>query len=400
MKLKELRKLASLHKIKGRSKMNKAQLEVALKPILQAKKSRKRRSVKRKRRSVKKSRKKIKKASVYCGNNGAATNGKPIGTKHQCLKVGIGKGLYLPCERSYGGVYDPIDDRKMYCGDKIDMPPGYDIMGSPSLCLKVGIGLGKAQRARNGCRKPRRSRKTNRKRKASRKKNKFSMFAPPIYPMKPKKKRNCCNELKNCRDHNRYLINKLKPYLEAEKRFKKTVPKLSQPTTLGAKAVLDDLKEAGLLKKKFSYAEKPSKQPLTIYLTKSKKFGKKWEIKFTKDGKSHKADFGSAGMSDFTKHHDAFRMVRYVRRHGGKIPYKVEKIVEANTNAPTKQRKAAEKKVIEMMKKVTTSPKENWKRDGMHKAGFWSRWLTWSEPSINKAIKLIEEKFNVKIIKK
>ena len=169
MKLKELRKLASLHKIKGRSKMNKARLEAALKPILQTKKSRKRRSVKRKRRSVKKSRKKIKKASVYCGNNGAATNGKPIGTKHQCLKVGIGKGLYLPCERSYGGVYDPIDDRKMYCGDKIDMPPGYDIMGSPSLCLKVGIGLGKAQRARNGCRKPRRSRKTSRKRKASRK---------------------------------------------------------------------------------------------------------------------------------------------------------------------------------------------------------------------------------------
>jgi len=429
MKLKELRKLASLHKIKGRSKMNKAQLEVALKPILQAKKSRKRRSVKRKRRSVKKSRKKIKKAAVYCGNNGAATNGKPIGTKHQCLKVGIGKGLYLPCERSYGGVYDPIDDRKMYCGDKIDMPPGYDIMGSPSLCLKVGIGLGKAQRARNGCRKPRRSRKTSRKRKASRKrrsrkprrsrktsrkrkasrkKNKFSMIAWPIHPMgpnkprrsKPKKKRNCCNELKICRNHNRYLINKLAPYLEAARRFNEAVPNLPQPRTLGVKAVLADLEERGLLKKKFSYAEKPSKQPLTIYLTKSKKFGKKWEIKFTKDGKSHKADFGSAGMSDFTKHHDAFRMVRYVRRHGGKIPSKVEKIVEANTNAPTKQRKAAEKKVIEMMKKVTTSPKENWKRNGMHTAGFWSRWLTWSEPSMSKAIKLIEEKFNVKIIKK
>jgi hypothetical protein len=163
MKLKELRKLASLHKIKGRSKMNKARLEAALKPILQVKKS-------RKRRSVKKSRKKIKRASVYCGNNGAATKGKPIGTKHQCLKVGIGKGLYLPCERSYGGVYDPIDDRKMYCGDKIDMPPGYDILGSPSLCLKVGIGLGKAQRAQNGCRKPRRSRKTSRKRRSVKRK--------------------------------------------------------------------------------------------------------------------------------------------------------------------------------------------------------------------------------------
>ena len=230
------------------------------------------------------------------------------------------------------------------------------------------------------------------------------MFAPihPFGPSKkrrPKKRRNCCNELKNCRDDNRRLINKLTPYLEADRRFREAVPNLSQPGTLGVKAVLADLKKEGLLNK-FSYAEKPSKQPLTIYLSKSKKFGKKWEIKYTKDGKSHKADFGSAGMSDFTKHHDAFRMVRYVRRHGGEIPYKVEKIVEANTKASKKQRKAAEKKVIEMMKKVTTSPKENWKRDGMHKAGFWSRWLTWSEPSMNKAIKLIEEKFNVKIIKK
>ncbi len=231
------------------------------------------------------------------------------------------------------------------------------------------------------------------------------MIAWPIHPMgpnkprrskpKPKKKRDCCNELKNCRDDNRYLINKLTPYLEAERRFNEAVPNIPQPGKLGVEAVLADL---GLLK--FSYAEKPSKQPLTIYLSKSKKFGKKWEIKYTKDGKSHKADFGSAGMSDFTKHHDAFRMVRYVRRHGGKIPYKVEKIVEANTKASKKQRKAAEKKVIEMMKKVTTSPKENWKRDGMRKAGFWSRWLTWSEPSMSKAIKLIEEKFNVKIIKK
>ncbi len=316
MKLKELKKLASLHKIKGRSKMNKAQLEVALKPILQAKKSRKRRSVKRKRRSVKrkrrsvkKSRKKIKKASVYCGNNGAATNGKPIGTKHQCLKVGIGKGLYLPCERSYGGVYDPIDDRKMYCGDKIDMPPGYDIMGSPSLCLKVGIGLGKAQRAQNGCRKPRRSRKPRRKRKASRKrrsrkprrkrkasrkKNKFSMFAPPIYSMKPKKKRNCCNELKNCRNHNRRLINKLTPYLEAERRFNEAVPNLSQPTTLGADAVLDDLELAGLLNK-FSYAETPSKQPLKIYLSNQRSSVKNGKSNILKMVKVIKQTLGQPG---------------------------------------------------------------------------------------------------------
>jgi len=163
MKLKELIKLARLHKIRGRSKMNKAQLETALIQSLRVKKL-------RKRRSVKKSRKKIKRASIYCGNNGAATGGKPIGTKHQCLKVGIGKGLYLPCEKSYGGAYDPIDDRKMYCGDKQGIPAGYDIMGSPSLCLKVGIGLGKAQRAQNGCRKPRRNRKVSRKRRSVKRK--------------------------------------------------------------------------------------------------------------------------------------------------------------------------------------------------------------------------------------
>jgi len=31
------------------------------------------------------------------------------------------------------------------------MPAGYAIRGSPSLCLKKGIGVGKGIRARNGC---------------------------------------------------------------------------------------------------------------------------------------------------------------------------------------------------------------------------------------------------------
>lgn len=33
-------------------------------------------------------------------------------------------------------------------------------------------------------------------------------------------------------------------------------------------------------------------------------------------------------------------------------------------------------------------------------AGFWSRWLLWSAPTISSAINLIEKKFNVKITKR
>jgi hypothetical protein len=41
--------------------------------------------------------------------------------------------------------------------------------------------------------------------------------------------------------------------------------------------------------------------------------------------------------------------------------------------------------------------RENWTKSGIDTAGFWSRWLLWSEPSIEKAVKKIEEKFNIKI---
>ena len=62
MKLAELKKLAAKHKIKGRSKMNKAQLERALVPHLRVKKSRK--PVKKSRKPVKKSRKPVKRKTV------------------------------------------------------------------------------------------------------------------------------------------------------------------------------------------------------------------------------------------------------------------------------------------------------------------------------------------------
>ena len=90
-------------------------------------------------------------SNVYCGNNSSARNGKPIGTKSRCLRVGIGKGLHLPCTNSYRGPYNPIDGRRFYCGDQANLPAGYDVMGSNSMCLSKGIGIGKAARSRRGC---------------------------------------------------------------------------------------------------------------------------------------------------------------------------------------------------------------------------------------------------------
>ena len=63
-----------------------------------------------------------KQARIYCGNNGAATNNKPVGTRHQCMRVGIGKGLRLSCDNSYNGPYQPIDGRKIYCGNSPNLP--------------------------------------------------------------------------------------------------------------------------------------------------------------------------------------------------------------------------------------------------------------------------------------
>jgi len=69
-------------------------------------------------------------------------------------------------------------------------------------------------------------------------------------------------------------------------------------------------------------------------------------------------DFGAKGYQDFTQHKDPARMRLYVIRH---------------------------------------SKRENWKRSGINTAGFWSRWLLWSKPSLPEAIRFMNKKFSLKI---
>jgi|TARA_B100002019_G_C21273789_1_gene603937 hypothetical protein len=71
-------------------------------------------------------------------------------------------------------------------------------------------------------------------------------------------------------------------------------------------------------------------------------------------------DFGGKGYSDFTIHKDPTRMKRYLARHG--------------------------------------RMGETWSKNGIKTAGFWSRWLLWSKPSMKEAKTLMSKKFGIRFI--
>ena len=81
---------------------------------------------------------------------------------------------------------------------------------------------------------------------------------------------------------------------------------------------------------------------------------KKYRVTFP-DGKH--VDFGGKGYSDYTIHKDPERMKRYLKRHG--------------------------------------RMGENWTNKGIRTAGFWYRWLLWSEPSMPKAKRLVSSRFGL-----
>lgn len=72
-----------------------------------------------------------------------------------------------------------------------------------------------------------------------------------------------------------------------------------------------------------------------------------------------KVHFGRQGYSDYTKHKDRERMERYLTRH---------------------------------------RRRENWTRAGGKTAGFWSRWLLWSSPSLIGAKRKTEKVLGKKIV--
>ena len=72
-----------------------------------------------------------------------------------------------------------------------------------------------------------------------------------------------------------------------------------------------------------------------------------------------KVNFGRKGYSDYTIHKDRERMKRYLTRH---------------------------------------RKRENWTRAGARTAGFWSRWLLWSEPNFQAALRRTQKVLGRKIV--
>ena len=95
---------------------------------------------------------------------------------------------------------------------------------------------------------------------------------------------------------------------------------------------------------------------VTVHLYPSPRRGKKWRVTF-QNGKS--VDFGQVGYADYTMHKDPARMKRYLVRHARH---------ESWTDAQT--------------------------------AGFWSRWLLWSKPTLEGAKKLIRSKFKINFVRR
>lgn len=121
---------------------------------------------------------------------------------------------------------------------------------------------------------------------------------------------------------------------------------------------------------------------IKVKLSKSPISTKKFRVVF-EDGSV--VDFGAHGYSDYTKHKNPMRMRSYVRRHGGNIPNKLK-----FENSP--------KIVQDDMLKVVKSNKENWTQNGIKTAGFWSRWLLWSYPTLKEAKNFIRKKFQLHIV--
>jgi hypothetical protein len=96
-------------------------------------------------------------------------------------------------------------------------------------------------------------------------------------------------------------------------------------------------------------------------LYKSNKPDKKFMVQFVNPNTDrwNTIHIGSAGMSDYTIHNDDNRKNRYIQRHSGM--------------------------------------NEDWTKNGIYTAGFWSHWLLWNKKTIIASIKNIEKKFKIKI---
>jgi len=82
---------------------------------------------------------------------------------------------------------------------------------------------------------------------------------------------------------------------------------------------------------------------------------KKWDAIFEKEGKEKVVSFGARGYSDFTKHKNATRKARYIKRHSGMG--------------------------------------EDWNKPDT--PGALSRWILWNKPSLKGSLRDFRKRFSL-----
>jgi len=98
---------------------------------------------------------------------------------------------------------------------------------------------------------------------------------------------------------------------------------------------------------------------MKVEVYKSPQKGKKYKIVIKyPDGTTKTIHIGSAGMEDYTTHGDPDRKQRYIDRH---------------------------------------KKREDWTKSGITTRGWWSRWLTWNEKTLQKSARDIRERFGIDV---
>ena len=114
--------------------------------------------------------------------------------------------------------------------------------------------------------------------------------------------------------------------------------------------------------------------PVDVWVFRSPRKGKKFRMVMPSRGVT--IDFGQSGASDFTRHKDAARMLRYLRRHAADVGPQLsarskDARLDPNNKAEFDQRLYEE--TIERALGVGASRREDW--EDSRTRGFWSRWL-------------------------
>ena len=85
---------------------------------------------------------------IYCGDQPALPDSyDEMGTRHRCLRKGVGAGMMMPDYRRaefLARPRPPPTGPRLYCGNNAVLPPGYTRFGLKSECLKKGVGIGLA----------------------------------------------------------------------------------------------------------------------------------------------------------------------------------------------------------------------------------------------------------------